>query len=176
VQQIPRWVAQAGIQFNRLSVLSAFSGSRPQGGSLPPYPRGHGRLDVSIPVISPLPIFPVFSHRARFDRLTLYLSTTLSFVSAHQIAVLSPRLSRTPVRHASYAYLHSPHKVHGEHSFYHSTWIATRTTRPQRKLVGKRPRRAPAPWNNYDTCGMTILVVSKCGGSLLCLDVLLTRM
>ena len=86
---------------------------------------------------------------------------------------IPPSLSH--IRHASYTYLHSPYNAHGERFVYHSSQMAIVATRPQRKIVGKRPGRAPTSWNNCDMHWIAVSVVSKCEGSFLCLDVLLAR-
>jgi hypothetical protein len=121
-QRIPRRSAQAEIQINRLSVLSAFSKWRLQGVSLPPDLLVYGRLDVSIPAISPLPHVPRSLPSSAFrpgypplsghDPLVRFRPPNRRFI---------PYLFRTPIRHASYAYLHSPYKTHGGHFVYHSS-------------------------------------------------------
>jgi hypothetical protein len=73
---LPKRGCKSIVSRNYRSLVSslAFSESRPQGWSLPPDLRGHGRLDVSIPSFC-FPFF-VFSHPTRFGWLTLlHLST-----------------------------------------------------------------------------------------------------
>jgi hypothetical protein len=95
----------------------------------------------------------------------------LLLVTAYQIVILFRRLSHTLTRHASYAYLHSPRKARSGRSVY----TARFTTRPWRKFVGKYSGRAPTAWKNYGVYGSAVSTTSKCGGSILHLDVLLMR-
>jgi hypothetical protein len=62
---LPKWRFKSTVSRSSIS-SSAFSGSRPQSRPLPPDLRGHGRLNVSIPAISPLPHIPRFLPSSAF--------------------------------------------------------------------------------------------------------------
>ena len=171
---LPKWRFKPNLSRHCRSSTSpiTFSESWPQSGSLSPDLRVHGRPDISLPSYLLCSTFPVFSHQARCGRLPSYICPRfLLLVAAYQTVILFRRLSHTLARLASYAYLHSPRKAHSGLFCLHSPSPNTSVEEICRKVFWARPDSR----ENYGVHGLAVSTTSECGGSILCLDILLMR-